>query len=79
MWYDYQLCEESLWDESGLRHTVYGVRVVDSSGVVLAAYPDVYFEREKAEHLVQTCNQCRLEPVHLADVVADAIQREHML
>lgn len=79
MVYTYQIREDRISDETGKEHIVYGIQAVDSAGHVVLAFPDVYFSRKKAERLVDLCNENQLELIHLADVVADAIQREAMV
>ena len=57
----------------------YGVEVVDADGEVLAGYPDVFWDREKAAAFVAWCNDNDVESVLLPDLVADAIQEQYMV
>ena len=40
---------------------------------MIACFYDVFAERKKAEELVELCNSLELEPIHLEDVVEDAL------
>ena len=66
-------------ERSGAAFTVYGVEVVNAGGAVLAGYPDVFWDREKAAAFVAWCNDNDVEPVLLPDLVADAIQEQYMV
>ena len=54
----------------------YGIACVeedDGTKELITQIPDITTSREKAEHLVKLCNEQKLSPVHLADVVDDMI------
>lgn len=40
---------------------------------MIACFYDVFAERNKAEELVELCNSMDLDPIHLEDVVEDAL------
>lgn len=40
---------------------------------LIACFYDVFSERKKAEELVELCNTLELDPIHLEDVVEDAL------
>ena len=75
----YRMREDAIHDEAGTAYTVYGVDVLDDAGAVSAAYPDVFWNREKATAFVAWCNENQLEPVLLHDLVEDAIQEQYMV
>ena len=56
---------------------VYGVDAFDEAGRVVKSIPDIFFEKEKAESFVALCNSSNLQPIHLADVVADTLTAQY--
>ena len=75
----FRMREDVTVGETGEAFTVYGVEVVNAGGEVLAGYPDVFWDREKAAAFVAWCNDNDVEPVLLPDLVADAIQEQYMV
>ena len=75
--YIYRLNETVVTDEEGIKHTVYGLDVVDESSIILASYIDIFFDQSKAERLVILCNRCHLELCHITDVIEDAIAEQY--
>ena len=75
----FRMREDVIVGETGETFTVYGVEAVDADGEVLAGYPDVFWDREKAAAFVAWCNSNDVEPVLLPDLVADAIQEQYMV
>ena len=69
----YRMRKDSIYDEDGNKYTVYGIEAVDPNGNVLVSFPDIFFDKQKAEHFVNLCNKNVLELIHLADVVEDAL------
>lgn len=43
----------------------------ENSIVVLQSISDIVSDRKHIEKLVDLCNKCKLDPVHMADVVED--------
>lgn len=65
--------KDTIYDEDANKYTVYGIEAVDSKGKVLLSFSDIFFDKQKAEHFVNLCNENDLELIHLADVVEDAL------
>ena len=79
MTFTYFINENTVRDENGINHTVYGISVSESSGRIYLAYPDVFFERQKAETLCNLCNKYKLSPIHLKDVIEDALTEQYAI
>lgn len=75
--YIYRLNEITGTDEEGTKHIVYGIDAVDKYGNILGSYTDIFFDRLKAEKFVSLCNECKLELIHLPDVLEDAIIEQY--
>ena len=69
----YSLAEGIFTDEEGGNHKTYGISARDFNGKVSASYPDIFFEKHKADNLVNLCNGSKLELCHLSDVIEDAL------
>ena len=57
---------------------IYGIACVKEIGgvsEVVASVPDVTCEREEAERLVDLCNDLKLSPLQLHDVVEDLLEK----
>ena len=72
MLHNYRICESNVIDEDNKIHTVYGIELY-RGGVLIKSYPDVFFEKEKAERLTYLCNALELSPLHFLDVIEDAL------
>lgn len=79
MSYTYYLNERVICDESGKQYIVYGIEAVSSTWIVLQSFPDIFFSKHKAEHLVDLCNKDKLDLVHLLDVVEDALAEQYIV
>lgn len=77
MQYTYYLREDTIIGQAGEEHIVYGIEAITPGGETLLAYPDVFFDRGRAEHLVHLCNEGGLSLLHLADVVEDALAEQY--
>ncbi len=75
--YIYRLNETIIADEYGKKYTSFGIDAVSCSGQIYASFPDIFFNRLKAEKFVALCNECGLELIHLSDVVEDAITEQY--
>ena len=73
MLYTYRMREDTIHDEDGKKYTVYGIEAINSNGEILESYPDIFFDRQKAESFVNLCNENDVELVYLAYVVEDAL------
>ena len=69
----YTLRCDTVTDEDGCAHTVYGITARNCFGKTLATFADIFFDKQKAINFVSLCNSERLELVHLADAVEDAL------
>lgn len=72
MTYTYKIQPGTAYDEDGNTHTVYGIDLF-ADGEILNSLPDIFFNKQKAKELVALCNTLDLSPLHLIDVVEDAI------
>ena len=73
----YRLTAQRVRDERGVERTVYGVKAEGDAGEPPACFPDVFFDREKAEAFVRLCNEQQPAPVHLRDVVLNALAEQY--
>ena len=71
--YTYRLRKDLVLDEEGKEYIVYGIEAVNRGKKILSSFSDIFFDRQKAETFVKLCNESKLELIHLADVVEDAI------
>lgn len=73
---EYYTVEESFYTEEAGSFTAYGIGVCENdqcSRKTLRYIPDVFLDRPKAERLAAMCNHLKLDPLHLPDVVEDAV------
>ena len=77
--YTYRLRKDTIHDEKGKEYIVYGIEAVNSKKKILSSFSDIFFNRQKAEVFVNLCNECKLELVHLTDVVEDAITEQYAI
>ena len=72
--YTYCIREDICRDEDGTLIPVYGIEVFDGqSPTPLLSYRDLFTRRRQAEELIELCNRLELDPVHLNDVIEDAM------
>ena len=72
----YEIREDSIKDEKGGVHTVYGLEVQMQSGEereIIRTVKDLFCEREDARRLAALCTELELDPDQLDDVIADAL------
>ena len=75
----YQTVEETLWNPHVGTYKAFGIcayQMDKEEKQVMAHIPDVFFDQEAAQRLVDICNRLELDVVHLHDVVEDALQQE---
>ena len=73
---EFYTVKESLYSEEAGSFTAYGIGVREdnqSSKITLQYIPNVFLDRQKAERLAAMCNYLKLDPLHLFDVVEDAV------
>ncbi len=71
--YTYKLRTDTIFDEDGCSHIVYGIDVVNSDNSIKQSVPDIFFDLDKATRFVHTCNKLKLEYIHLFDVIEDIL------
>ncbi len=70
--YRYSTIEESFDDEELGNYISYGI-TVRSNGETIMTISDMSLNRELVDELVSRCNSLQLDPLHLYDVIEDAI------
>ena len=69
----YRVRQDSVLDEEGREHTVYGIEVIDEEGQIIKSVSDVFSNCESAHNFVEICNEKKLSDTHFDDVVIDMI------
>lgn len=70
----YRVIEENLHSCEFESYIAYGISVYsDDTETVLSSISDIFLKKERAEKLAQLCNENSLDPIHLKEVVEDAI------
>ncbi len=77
MSYIYYMRADTIYDEDGKPYIVYGIEAINPQGEVLSSFPDVFFDKQKAENFVKLCNDSSLDIIHLSDVVEDSITEQY--
>ena len=72
MLYSYQIKQGIVYDEEMAAHTTWGV-LASENGTEVLCVPDIFLDRERAESFVEKCNKSQLSPIHLMDVIEDAL------
>ena len=73
---EYYTVKESFYTEEVGSFTAYGIGVRENDQCnkkTLQYIPNVFLDRQKAERLAAMCNHLKLDPLHLFDVVEDAV------
>ena len=74
MTYTYGLRFDIVTDEDGRLIPVYGITAFNCATMQIErSIPDVFFDRQEAEHFVSLCNQNGLSILHLQDVAEDQL------
>ena len=73
MTYTYCMRKDIIHDEEKKEYVVYGIEVISHKGKLLLSFPDVFFDRKKAEHFVKLCNEAGLSLIHLPCAIEDAL------
>lgn len=71
----YRVRTDTITDEEGRCHTVYGIDAWEEGGGaprLLQSVPDIFFDRERAEALADLCNSVGLSLIHLPHVIEDS-------
>ena len=69
---EFYTMKESLCSEDVGSFTTYGIGVCENHQH-LEYISDVFLDQQKAEQFVVLCNRLQLDPLHLSDVVEDAV------
>lgn len=67
----YKLRIDKVQDEQRRTHTVYGIDVFEC----IQSAPDIFTDGQRAKQLVSLCNRLQLAPIHLHDVIEDALAK----
>lgn len=73
---EFYIVKELNYKEEIGSYTAYGIGAcINKNGKkeTLEYISDVFIDRQKAEHLADLCNRLHLDPIHLRDVVDDAV------
>ncbi len=73
----FEVVETLVRREDMTQMKTYGIQLSDENGAVMKYSPSLFFNREKAERLVQLCNSEQVEAVHFEDVVDNALGEEY--
>ncbi len=73
----YAICEETYRTEEGMAYVGYGIKMLDENGDVVDAFEDLFFEREKAERLVDELIANNIERDYIRAAVCAAVEREY--
>ena len=63
-------------DEEGKPYVGYGIEVWTDSGTerqLLLRVPNLFFDRDRGERLVNLCNTEQVDPIHLFEVIDNAL------
>ena len=74
--YSYSYVKENFNDEEVGEYSAYGVRIsrIDSEECEQVRYiSNVFIDEQDAKKFVEACNRLQLSPVHIDDVVQDAL------
>ncbi len=69
----YILRTDSTTDSRNQEYTIYGISAINGFKKILKTFPNIFFNKQKAEEFVKLCNEEKLELIHLQDVVEDAL------
>lgn len=65
----YQLRTDTIPDDSGSLHTVYGIEL-PNEGI---SVPNVFTNESDASRFAELCNALDLSPIHLPEVIEDLL------
>ncbi len=69
----YNVNARTVRDEEGKPHAMFGIDAVSEDGIVLNSIVDAFGSYEEAEELANKCTELELSPIHLQDVIEDAL------
>lgn len=65
----YKIRTETILDDCGIPHTVYGIEMISQN----VSISDVFTDESAASRFVALCNDLDLSPIHLRDVIDDLL------
>lgn len=71
--YHYELTSTVVDGEEDMRYTSYGISAVNEKQTIVVSFPDVSTNESFVSRLVEQCNICELDALHLEDVLIDYI------
>lgn len=72
--YTYKVRAGQIPNEDGIAVPVYGIEVWENqTDSLICAIEDVFTSRCQAKELAELCNRLELDPIHLYDVIEDAL------
>ena len=69
----YRLRADTIYDEDMNSFIVYGIDALCVANQRLTSFPDVFFDRGKAERFIQLCNEESLSFLHITDAIEDCL------
>lgn len=69
----YNVNARTVRDEEGKPHAMFGIDAVSEDGIVQNSVIDAFGNHEEAEALANKCTELELSPIHLQDVIEDAL------
>ena len=64
---------ESVCDTEGHTYKSYGICVINKETNEALTYYDVSLDKGEIERLAMLCNELKLDPIHIEDVIEDLI------
>lgn len=78
MAFTYRVRQDTIHDEESKTHTVYGIEAIGDGGEMLSSFPDVFFDRGRAERFADRCNSEGLSLIHFMNVLEDALIEQNI-
>ncbi len=70
----YTLRSDTVFDEQGVSHTVYGIELPSEN----IAVKDIFCKQKEAESFIKLCNDLDLSPLHFHDVIDDILNDDDL-
>ena len=70
----YTLRSDTVLDEQGISHTVYGVNAPTAQMTVR----DLFYQKAEAKAFIKKCNKFDLSPLHFRDVIDDILNDDDL-
>lgn len=70
----YTLRSDTVFDEQGVSHTVYGINVLTEQ----LAVKDLFYHKAEAKAFIKKCNELDLSPLHFHDVIDDILNDDDL-